>query len=93
MDEATQRKVRELKLKILMLEKELKQSQHTMGLQGWLKAGHSGQISRAAAKDRSRIEEKLELLREQVRALSPGDDQNKAAADPATAQIPNTKKT
>lgn len=69
MDELTTKKVRDLKLKITNLEKELTQTQHTMGLQGWLKAGHSGQIARNADKDRKRIEAKIAELKSQILSL------------------------
>jgi hypothetical protein len=71
MDEATQKKIRDLNLKIAKLEKELVQTQHTLGLQSWLKAGHAGQLSRTAQKDRLRIEEKIGDLKSQLNALEP----------------------
>ncbi len=74
MNEVQEKKSRDLKLKIARLEKELKQSQHTMNLQGWLRAGHAGQISRAAEKDKQRIDEKLSALRAELGALEAGSD-------------------
>lgn len=69
MDDSATKKIRDLKLQIAKLEKELIQTQHTLGLQGWLKTGHAGQISKTAQKDRRRIEEKLQDLRTRLAAL------------------------
>ena len=72
MDEATERKVRDLKLRILKTEKELAATQHTMHLGAWLGAGHAGQIHRTAEKDRLRLEAKLEELKAKLEEVAPG---------------------
>ncbi len=72
MDEATEHKVRDLKLKILKAEKELAATQHTMNLGAWLHAGHAGQMHRSAEKDRARLEAKLEELRTKLEEVAPG---------------------
>ncbi len=72
MDEATERKVRDLKLRILKVEKELAASQHSANLGAWLHAGHAGQIQRTAERDRERLQAKLEELKKQLDELAPG---------------------
>jgi hypothetical protein len=70
MDEQHDKKVRDLKLKVVMTEKELAASQHNAKLGAWLKAGHAGQISKNAARDRERLEARLEDLRAKLAALT-----------------------
>ncbi len=83
MDEATEHKVRDLKLKILKTEKELAATQHTMNLGAWLHAGHAGQMHRSAEKDRVRLEAKLEELKGKLEELAPGSTSPAKEADGA----------
>ena len=85
MDEATERKVRDLKLKILKTEKELAATQHTMNLGAWLGAGHAGQMHRTAEKDRQRLEAKLAELKAKLEELAPGS--TAPAAKPKAAAV------
>ena len=82
MDETTERKVRDLKLKILKVEKELAASLHSANLGAWLHAGHAGQIQKTAERDRERLQNKLEDLKHQLEQLAPGSGAA-AAAKPA----------
>jgi hypothetical protein len=100
MDEAAERKIRDLKLKILKAEKELAATQHTMNLGAWLKAGHAGQIHRTAEKDRLRLEAKLVELKAKLEEVAPEStapaEKPKRAAKPATPEekpAKTTKKT
>ena len=72
MDEATERKVRDLKLQILKAEKELAASQHSANLGAWLGAGHPKQLQHTAEKERRRLETKLDELRAKLEAVAPG---------------------
>ena len=72
MDEVTERKVRDLKLKILKVEKELAASQHTANLGAWLRAGNANQIHKSAERDRQRLETKLEELKGKLEEIAPG---------------------
>lgn len=80
MDEATERKIRDLRLKILKVEKELAARQHSANLGTWLHAGHAGQIQRTAERDRQRLETKLKELKTKLEAVIPGS--TKPAAIP-----------
>jgi hypothetical protein len=71
MDEATEHKVRDLKLKLLMVEKELTASQHHSNLGAMLRAGNPSQMNRAAERDRKRLEAKRDDLLAQLTALDP----------------------
>ncbi len=82
MDEQTEHKIRDLKLKLLMVEKELNASQHKTNLGAMLRAGNPAQMARAADRDRKRLEEKRDKLMEQLVALDP----NSAEAKPAPAK-------
>jgi hypothetical protein len=81
MDEATERKIRDLKLKILKVEKELAATQHSANLGSWLHAGHAGQIQKTAERDRKRLEAKLEELRAQLEQAAPGSIATTRAAE------------
>lgn len=71
MDELTERKIRDLRLKLLMVDKELNASQHKTNLGAMLRAGNPTQMARAADRDRKRLEEKRDKLMEQLAALEP----------------------
>jgi hypothetical protein len=71
MDEQTEKKIRDLKLRITMAEKELTATQNSMKLGVMLKAGHAGQMAKNAERDRERLESKLETLRAKLLELDP----------------------
>jgi hypothetical protein len=108
MDEATVHKVRDIKLKIMHVEKELAATQHNAGLGQWLGAGHAGQMARANERERTRLEAKLEELKTKLNELTGGEEvpatvaeapaeepkaAKKAAATKATAAPKAAKKT
>jgi hypothetical protein len=70
MDDATAHKVRDLKLKILIVEKELAATHHNSELGQWLRAGHASQMAKAAERERERLEKKLEELKGKIEALT-----------------------
>ena len=72
MDETIERKVRDLKLKILKVEKELAATQHSANLGTWLHAGRAGQIQHTAERDRVRLEAKLAELKAKLEEVAPG---------------------
>lgn len=99
MDEATERKIRDLRLKILKVEKELAARQHSANLGTWLHAGHAGQIQRTAERDRQRLETKLEALKTKLEEVAPGSTKpaatpkhTAAAKKPAVEPAPTAKK-
>jgi len=73
MDEATTHKVRDLKLKILHVEKELQATQHNADLGQYLRAGHASQMAKANERERERLETKLEELRSKLNELTGGE--------------------
>ncbi|MFZ5433417.1 MAG: hypothetical protein ACOZB3_06555 [Calditrichota bacterium] len=83
MDEATEHKIRNLKLQILRVEKEIASKQHGANLNAFLSVGHAGQIARANERERKRLEEKLEKLKAQLVELDP----TAAAAPPPPAPV------
>jgi hypothetical protein len=83
MDETTERKVRDLKLKILHVERELSGAQHHSGVSAMLRVGHPGQIAKAGERERKRLETKLEELKSKLEALEPG-----SVAKPIEAAAP-----
>jgi hypothetical protein len=72
MDENLEHKIRNLKLKVLRVEKELARTQHNVNLGAWLRAGHPGQLAKAGERDRVRLETKLFELRAELEKLAPG---------------------
>lgn len=82
MDEQTEHKVRNLKMKILRLDRELAAKQHGAGLNALLSVGHASQIAKASERDRKRLEAKLDQLRTQLAELEPG------AAVPSRSEKP-----
>ena len=78
MDELTERKVRDLKLKIVHVEKELAATQHHNDLGAMLRTGHPSQIAKAGERERKRLETKLDELRTKLAELDP--DYHKPAA-------------
>ena len=85
MDEATERKARDLKLKILKVEKELAASQHTANLGAWLRAGNANQIHKNAERDRERLETKLEELKSKLEEVAPDSTASTAEKPKRTA--------
>ena len=91
MDEQTEKKIRDLKLRITMAEKELTATQNSMKLGVMLKAGHAGQMAKNAERDRERLESKLETLRAKLLELDP--PQSEVAPKPVIAEEPVKKTT
>ncbi len=92
MDEATEHKVRDLKLQILKAEKELAATQHTMNLGAWLGAGRAGQMHRSAEKDRARLEAKLAELKAKLEEVAPGSTAAAPSAAPEPPASPPTER-
>lgn len=90
MDENLEHKIRDLKLKILRVEKELAKTLHNANLGAWLHAGHPSQMAKAGERERKRLETKLTELREKLEELAPGSMPQpvKAEAIPAPAPAP-----
>jgi len=96
MDDATLHKVRDLKLKMLHVEKELQATQHNAGLGQWLGGGHAGQMARANERERKRLEDKLEDLKSKLSELTGGEETMTpetadVAAEPAAPAKPAKK--
>lgn len=90
MDDATEHKIRDLKLRILRVEKELAKTVHNANLGSWLRAGHPGQIAKAGERDRKRLEDKLAELRAQLESLTP-DPTAKSLKAVEEATLPQTE--
>jgi hypothetical protein len=90
MDEITEHKIRDLKLRIQMAERELAATIHNAGLGAFLRAGHPTQINKAAERDRKRLEEKLEDLKSKLAELDP-TAVTAAAPEPETKVVPEKK--
>jgi len=72
MDENLEHQIRDLKLKIMRVEKELARTLHNVNLGAWLHAGHPSQMAKAGERERKRLETKLAELRAQLEKLAPG---------------------
>lgn len=70
MDEATEKKVRSLKLKVVMAERELHSSSGKWKLGALLKAGHADAMNREVSKVTERLEAKIAKLRDEIAALT-----------------------
>lgn len=70
MDETTEKKVRALKLKLLMAEKELHASSGKWKLGALLGAGHASAMNREVIKLKERLEGKIEKLRQELALLT-----------------------
>ncbi|MBK6765763.1 MAG: hypothetical protein IPG71_05335 [bacterium] len=92
MDEATDKKVRALKLKVVMAERELHASSGKWKLGALLKAGHADAMNREVSKVTERLEAKIAKLRDDITALT-GESAGavKAAPEPA-AKAPSPRK-
>jgi hypothetical protein len=80
MDENLEHKIRDLKLRILRVEKELVRTLHNVNLGAWLHAGHPSQMAKAGERERKRLEAKLTELRAQLEKLAPGSTPQPAPA-------------
>lgn len=80
MDENLEHKIRDLKLRIMRVEKELARSLHNVNLGAWLHAGHPSQMAKAGERERKRLETKLAELRAQLEKLAPGSTPQPAPA-------------
>jgi hypothetical protein len=74
MDDVTEHKIRDLRLRILKAEKEIAASKHNVNLGAWLGAGHASQMAKQGERDRQRLEAKLEELKAKLAELQPSDD-------------------
>lgn len=72
MDEAIEKKIRALKLKIVMAERELQASSGKWRLGVLLKAGHANAMNREVDKVKERLESKIESIKAEIEALSSG---------------------
>ena len=90
MDENLEHKIRDLKLKIQRVEKELAKTLHNANLGAWLHAGHPSQMAKAGERERKRLEAKITELREKLEELAPGSMPQpvKAEAVPEPAPAP-----
>ncbi len=70
MDETTEKKVRALKLKLAMVEKELHASSGKWKLGALLGAGHTAAMNREVVKLKERLESKIERLRSDLASLT-----------------------
>jgi hypothetical protein len=94
MDETVEKKVRSLKLKLLMAERELHASSGKWKLGAMLGAGHLSQMNREVVKLKDRLESKIEKLKKEIseltgEALDAVTSENKpnAAAKPKETQV------
>jgi hypothetical protein len=94
MDETVEKKVRSLKLKLLMAERELHASSGKWKLGAMLGAGHLSQMNREVVKLKDRLESKIEKLKKEIseltgEALDAVTSENKpnAAAKPIEAPV------
>jgi hypothetical protein len=85
MDEAIEKKIRALKLKIVMAERELQASSGKWRLGVLLKAGHANAMNREVDKVKERLESKIESIKAEIEALSSGAP---AALKPAKPEKP-----
>jgi hypothetical protein len=86
MDENTEHKIRDLKLRILRTEKEIAATLHNAGLSAYLRAGHPTQVNKAAERDRKRLDEKLADLKFKLEELAPGSTQSPEAIPTAEVE-------
>jgi len=95
MEENLEHQIRDLKLKIMRVEKELARTLHNVNLGAWLHAGHPSQMAKAGERERKRLEAKLAELRAQLEKLAPGSTPKPAPppveAKPASAAAPKPK--
>jgi hypothetical protein len=89
MDDATEHKIRDLRLRILKVEKEIAASKHNANLGAWLRAGHPSQMAKQGERERQRLEAKLEDLQAKLAELQPTDE---TAPAPAADEPPAEKK-
>ena len=92
MDENLEHKIRDLKLRIMRVEKELAKSIHNANLGAWLHAGHPGQMAKAGERERKRLEIKLAELREKLEALAPGSTPQPVKVEVIPEPAPAPKK-
>jgi len=95
MEENLEHQIRDLKLKIMRVEKELARTLHNVNLGAWLHAGHPSQMAKAGERDHKRLETKLAELRAQLEKLAPGSTPKPVTppveAKPASAAAPKPK--
>ena len=71
MDEDKERQARKIRLRIMMLQKELASTQYHASLGSFLQAGRPSNLRNQAERDRERLEGEIAKLREQLEALTP----------------------
>jgi len=87
MDEAVEKQIRSLKLKLLMAEKELQASSGKWKLGVLLKAGHADAMNREVSKVKERLEAKIEKIKTDIAKLA-GEVSETVAAKPAAKPAP-----
>jgi len=98
MDDAAEKKIRDLKLRIIKAEKELAASVHNTQLGAWLRAGHPSQMAKAGERERKRLEAKLDELKAKLHELEPQsaaapvESKKQPADEPATKTAAPAKK-
>ncbi|MBK6910477.1 MAG: hypothetical protein IPK53_13395 [bacterium] len=88
MDESVEKKLRALKLKLLMAEKEMQASSGKWKLGALLKAGHTDAMNREVDKLHDRLEKKIATLKSEIAELSGAVDN---VANTAPAEKPVAK--
>lgn len=93
MDETSEKKLRSLKLKLVMAEKELQAAGAKWKLGGFLGAGHANAMNREVDKVKSRLNETIEKIKAQISEITgetPAPE--KVEAKPAPKPEPAAKK-
>jgi methylmalonyl-CoA mutase N-terminal domain/subunit len=99
MDEASEKKVRSLRLKLAIAEKELQAAGAKWKLGGFLGAGHANAMNREVDKVQARLNEKIEKIKTQIAEITgvttaPKKAEEKPAAKkavPVTSKAADTK--
>jgi len=87
MGETTEHKIRDLRLRILKVEKEIAATKHNVNLGAWLRAGHASQMAKQGERDRERLEAKLEELKAKLAALLPAGEATLASPTKEKADV------
>lgn len=83
MDELLEKKLRSLKLKLAIAEKELQASSGKWKLGALLGAGHASAMNREVVKLKDRLEGKIEKLKSEIDAIVGVVPESKKATSPA----------
>lgn len=87
MDETLEKKLRALKLKLMMAEKELQASSGKWKLGALLGAGHTSAMNREVDKLKERLESKIERLNSEIALLSGTPIAPKVKAEPLRSAV------